>query len=260
MDTEPLDAPRTGSDRSGPNVLDLLIKYAAAAAAFAYALGVVQEQAFLQQLGSRGSSSLTSPVHFLMGAGVLSVTLLPAVGVSAYLGFGTPLLNIRKCLLLIIPCALISGLGIFGLAFTETGSLPGESFWMAGCAALICGGTVWQLTQLAMGRRSSAWRQLFLLYLLMILSALFASGLGRLQGMGTTAHSTLHRSRILVSADAVRGAGEMGLAFPEWRPGDNSAQLSDEVDIVLDDGQTLLLRTHGQLVHLNKDKVLGSMP
>ena len=51
----------------------------------------------------------------------------------------------------------------------------------------------------------------------------------------------------------------LGLVFPSSRTGEVAAQLSGPVEVIFEGDRTYVLRVQGHLVHLSKEKVLGSV-
>ncbi|MBZ5663940.1 MAG: hypothetical protein LAO30_04995 [Acidobacteriia bacterium] len=108
--------------------------------------------------------------------------------------------------------------------------------------------------------RSRLSQQAFAFFLFLIFLYNYAVGFGMVQSRSALAGKGMQETHLLIAGDVVQGAQEMGLVFPGSQLGEKSARLSDLVEVIFEGDRTYVLRIHGHLVHLSKEKVLGSVP
>jgi hypothetical protein len=241
---------------SASNALDLAIKYAAAAGAVCYGVSLCEQLEFLQRLGVPGDLVVLSPRHFFVGAILLSVLVVPGL-------FGVMVLHLRDATKQkrILLCSLLSGIvgfaSVFSLSFWLYGAWVRDALSASWPAFAFDASIVFFCTRL---RRSELSEQAFAVFLSLVFLYNYGVGLGMVQSRGALAGRTFSEARLLISADAVRGAEEMGLVFPSSRTGEVAAQLSGPVEVIFEGDHTYVLRVQGHLAHLSKEKVLGSVP
>jgi hypothetical protein len=241
---------------SASNAVDLAIKYTAAAGALCYGVSLCEQLEFLLRLGVPGDLVVLSPRHFLVGALLLCLCVVPGL-------FGVMVLHLRDATKgkRILLCAFLSGL----VAFASVFSLAwwGYQCWirdavMASWPAFgLAAGLVFFSNPLRLSRLS---QQAFAFFLCLIFLYNYAVGFGMVQSRSALAGKGMQEAHLLIAGDVVPGAQEMGLVFPGLQLGEKSAQLSDLVEVIFEGDHTYVLRIHGHLVHLSREKVLGSVP
>jgi len=241
---------------SASNAADLAIKYTAAAGALCYGLSLCEQLEFLQRLGVPGDLVVLSPRHFLVGGLLVSLCVVPGL-------FGIMVMHSRDATKekRVLLCAFLSGVVAFVTVFSL--ALWGYECWIrdalrASCPAFgLAAGLVFFSNPL---RRSGLSQQAFAFFLFLIFLYNYGVGFGMVQSRSVLVGKGMQEARLLIAGDVVPGAQEMGLVFPGSEPGEKSAQLSGLVEVIFEGDRTYVLRVHGHLVHLNKEKVLGSVP
>lgn len=247
MDTGPAD----------PNAIDGLIKYGTTIAAVAYGLGFLEYREFVGQFGSRFEASLLSAAYFVNGG----MTLVESVGIALIFVLATrsdtQLVNGRSSIVAAssVACFITN----FGCSLFINHSWIRDALWVGVAAAGACAFASSYLLRMGVPEAFPLFRQLKLAGVLLLALVFLAVGEGR-RGARALASGQTEKIRLLVTADSIEGARQMGLDFPGWKVGDNSAQLSEGVGLVYESDRSYVLRVKGHLVHLGKEKVLGSIP
>jgi hypothetical protein len=246
-----------GNDKYDWNVLDLLIKYGAVLGVIAYVVGLSVEKHFLDRLDLARDLPLGNPAHIFTGCALLGFI------VSVILT-GLLLSRFQARLPRLGSLALSVVLGVFVFLVIFSITVWGFHAWIrdglfaATPAAFLCG--IGVFVGGSNRRLPDVMVQVFFVFTVLTLLIAYGAGWGQVRARYALGSQHFHASQLLVAGDAVSGAREMGLAFPGWRAGDNSAHLSGEVDVVYEGERAYVLRVNGRLMHLNKDKVLGSIP
>lgn len=241
---------------SSSNAVDLAIKYTAAAGALCYGVSLCEQLEFLQRLGIPGDLVVLSPRHFFVGALLVGMCLVPGL-------FGIMVLHLRDATKekRILLCAFLSGVAafvtVFSLAFWSYECWIRDALMASWPAFGLAGGLVFFSNRL---RRSGLSQQVFVLFLSLVFLYNYGVGFGVVQSRSALAGKGGQEARLLIAEDAVLGAQEMGLVFPGLQPGERSAQLSGLIEVIFEGDRSYVLRIHEHLVHLNKEKVLGSVP
>jgi len=246
-------------DNNNPTTIDavkLVLGYASVLAALAYGMGIAEESSFLAHLGLTRDLNVADPVHFGYGGLLLAGTLWP-------LAFVVPLraqratFSRRAVVSILIACCAVEF--VFAFYFTIIAhvwirhALKVAVYATVACAW--CG--IFLLTDYVRGR--NLWRQFVGLIIILIALYNVAASVSDVRAW-LTKHGKDDRIRLLVTSDVVPAAQQMGLSFPHPQPGERSAQLSDEVNLVYENERTYVIQVNGRFVHLSKDKVLGTVP
>lgn len=247
-------------DRLDSNVMDLLIKYGAAFSVLAYGLGFIEQESLFEKLGSRAEASLLNPRYFLIGAILMCFSL--GFGVGGVLGFtrGHPSFKGQPDWKVSAGCSAMTLVFALFVSLVKYHAWVREALWFGFAAGAACAIVSWNLMRLESTDRRSLLRQVEAVFWLMLAFFLLAATAGRVEARGVLVRATVEQTQLLVAADAVAGAQQMGLSFPSWKLGQGTAQLSEKVDLVYEGDRTYVLRFGGQLVHLSKEKVLGTVP
>jgi hypothetical protein len=253
---------------SGSNVIDLCIKYGAVIGFVAYGLGLLEQYDFFERMGIRGDLSVADPMYFVLGAYLLGQIIIPVAGV----GFEVWAKALAKALLhaerldldLKWHLAVINTL--FGFVLTFTIALVvghawvRDAVWVSAAGGSACGVVIFEIGRMRKRGRLDLWEPVYPLLIITFCLTFFALGNAKVRWRRVLAEHGRDQVRLLIAGDAVRGAREMGLTFPESPPGDKSAELSNPVEVVFEGERTYVLRVNGQIAQLGKVEVLGSVP
>lgn len=264
MDTRPSDL----------NVIDLFIRYGAVVGAVAYGLGLLEQYDFLERMGIHGDLSFTDPRYLALGAYLIGQIIVPLSYVASEVWFRALLyperganksdslarvegkLNRYQSVLYV----LITFGMIFTLALTVDHAWARDALWVSTAGAAAGGVAIFEIRRMGKQGRLDLWEPVFPLLVITFCLVFFALGAAKVRWRRVLAEQGQGQVRLLVEGDAIRGAQEMGLTFPELRSGDKSAELSGSVEVVFEGERTYVLRVNGQIVRLGKGKVLGSVP
>ncbi len=255
MDATPLDS----------NLIDLCIKYGAVIGAVAYGLGLLEQYDFFERMGIRGDLSFTDPEYFVLGAYLLGQTMVPlaAVGfevwVSALLHPERRAQMELKWYMTVFYVFAAFGM-IFALALDPGHAWVRDAVWVSTAGASAVGVAIFEIGRIRKRGRLDLWEPVSPLLVITFCFVFFALGTAKIRWRRALAEHGQDQVRLLVAADAVPGAREMGLTFPESPPGDKSAELSNPVEVVFESEHTYVLRVNGQVARLRKGNVLGSVP
>jgi hypothetical protein len=259
---------------SDSNVIDLCIKYGAVIGAVAYGLGLLEQYDFLWRVGIHGDLSFTDPRYFALGAYLLGQIMLPLFAVAFEIWLSALLypergteksqsfvrLQVKLDRYAAVLYVLITFGMIFTLALTVDHAWVRDALWVSAAGAAAGGMAIFEIRRMRKRGRLDLWEPVYPLLVITLSLVFFALGAANVRWRRVLAEQGQEQVRLLVEGDAIRGAQEMGLTFPELRPGDKSTELSGPVEVVFESERTYVLRVNGQVMRLGKGKVLGSVP
>ena len=237
--------------------LGWILAYGSVLGALAYGMGMAEEFQYLVRLGLARDFVVVSPRHFALGGLLLLGTFWPLVFVVQRLSVRKDGMPSGGTFLVLLLCCIVEFAFALGLTMlAHVGVLRAVE---VAIFALVACATVGIVITAGVFRGGNIWWQF--VGLILILSSLHsvASSVANQQWWVVT-HGGEDKVRLLITSDAVPGARQLGLNFPNWKAGENSAELSDEIEVVYEGERMYVLRVNNKLVHLSKEKILGSVP
>jgi hypothetical protein len=255
---------RMDTTSSDSNAIDLFIKYGAAVGAVIYGLGFLEENELLQRIGIPGDFAFADPRYFIVGAYLLVLSMMSVPILFATRDWFHSILPEEEPGFLIsnavVVCFVFTFGSIFAVALKEYHAWIRDALLVSAAGAAANSMSVFEIRRMRNRSRPGLWEQVYPLFIVAIALAAFAKGAGKIHWRYVLAQQGHQQVRLLVEENAVRGVQEMGLTFPELRPGEKSAELSGPVEVIFESENTYVLRLNGQVARVGKGKVLGSVP
>ena len=253
------------------NALDLIAKYSALLLGVTYASGFLAQEAFLlnAKLLSHSDVSFISSRLLVVGASVVVLCFIPTFFVlgihfmydPSFLPTTSrqPTKRARKIGSLVsrivAPVMYAIVLGVFFYQERTVGRWDAVSIYVFVMMANLLG--IWiSLASAGTYSRLRSEQQFGLVAI--IAACIFCVSL--LMGQREWARATARENsiRLLIAPEAITGARQLGIAFPETK-GSTSAQLSENLNLLYVGERMYLVRIKdGHIVQLSKDKVWGA--